>query len=300
MRKKITILLIIIFSFQLLFKIYQYRDDYLNKFDAKYWKERYLNSQWSTKPACADLDPHINPYTCAWDDGWYQAHKNDPKAIYLKKNSIGDDGLYTYAGWEYIHGKDPSLLNPETPPFGKYMIGLSEIIFGNQNIFALLSGLLVLSSFYILNKIIFRDTLLALIPVAMISADPLFYTQLRAPFLDSLYLGLLILTFIFVLKEKFILANIFLGLMAGTKSAASTFILVPMVVTFYLFYMKDRPQIKKFLLYLPVSILVFLITYARYFMLGHSLKEFIGLQKWILVFMIQEQKEPPRLSGRSS
>lgn len=251
MRKKITILLIIFFSLQLLFRVYQYRDNYLLRFDAEYWKQRYLNSQW---------------------------------VVPNSRQSIGDDGLYAHAGWEYIHGSDPSLLNAETPPFGKYMIGLSEVIFGNQNIFALLSGLLVLAGLFILNKIIFKDTILALIPVMLLSSDVLFFSQLRAPFLDTLYLGLLIFTFIFVLKEKFLLANIFLGLMAATKSSASIFLLVPALVIAYLFYMKDYRQIKKFLFLLPVSVLVFLLTYTRYFLLGHSFREFLGLQKWIFTF----------------
>jgi len=260
MRKKITILLIIIFSFQLLFRIYQYRDNYLSKFDAEYWKTRYLHSQWVVPDS---------------------------------KESVGDDGLYAYVGWEYIHGSDPSLLNAETPPFGKYLIGLSEIIFSNQNIFALLSGLLVLAGLYVLSKIIFKDTMLALIPVMLFSSDQLFFSQLRAPFLDSLYLGLLILIFIFVLKEKFLLANIFLGLMAATKSSASIFLLVPAVIIVYLFYMKDYSRIKKFLLYFPLSILVFLLTYTRYFLLGHNLREFLGLQKWIVTFYETGAKGAP-------
>lgn len=260
MRKKITILLILLFFLQLLFRLYQYRDNYLTKFDAQYWKTRYLHSQW---------------------------------VVPNSKESIGDDGLYAYVGWEYIHGADPSLLNAELPPFGKCLIGLSEIIFANQNIFALLSGILVLVGLYILSKIIFRDTTLALIPVMLFSADPLFFTQLRAPFLDCLYLGLLILIFIFVLKEKFLFANIFLGLMAATKSSASIFLLMPALVIAYLFYMKDYRQIKKFILFLPLSILVFLLTYARYFLLGHNLREFLGLQKWIITFYETGAKGTP-------
>lgn len=251
MKSKLFILLFLIFFLQLLFRIYQFRDNYLTRFDAQYWKTRYLHSQWVVPDS---------------------------------KESIGDDGLYAYVGWEYIHGRDPSLLNAEMPPFGKYMIGLSEIIFSNQNIFALLSGLLVLAGLYVLGKVIFKNTMLALIPVMLFSSDPLFFSQLRAPFLDSLYLGLLIFIFIFVLKEKFLPACIFLGLMAATKSSASIFLIVPAVIIAYLFYMKDYRQIKKFLLFLPVSILVFLLTYARYFLLGHNLREFLGLQKWIITF----------------
>ncbi|MBU4099579.1 hypothetical protein KJ980_08100 [Patescibacteria group bacterium] len=260
MKSKLLILLLLLFFLQLLFRVYQYRDNYLTKFDAQYWKQRYLHSQW---------------------------------VVPNSKESVGDDGLYAYAGWEYIHGADPSLLNAETPPFGKYMIGLSEIIFGNQNIFALLSGMLVLAALFILSKIIFRDTFLALIPIMLLSSDTLFFTQLRAPFLDTLYLGLLILVFIFVLKEKFIQANIFLGLMAATKASSSTFVLVSAVIIAYLFYMKDYRQIKKFLIFLPVSILVFLLTYSRYFLLGHNFREFLGLQKWIVTFYETGAKGAP-------
>lgn len=260
MRNKIFIILLAIFILQFLFRIYQYKDNYLTRFDAQYWKTRYLHSQWVVPDS---------------------------------KESIGDDGLYAYAGWEYIHGKDPSLLNAETPPLGKYLIGISEIIFANQNIFALLSGILVLATLYILSKIIFKDSMLALIPVLLLSSDELFFSQIRAPFLDTLYLGLLILTFIFVLKEKFLLANIFLGLTAATKSSASIFLLVPAITIAYFYYMKGLPQIKKFLLYLPVSILVFLLTYSRYFFLGHNLREFLGLQKWIINFYETGAKGAP-------
>jgi hypothetical protein len=76
MRKKITIALIIIFSLQLLFRLYQYKDDYLAKFDASYWRQRYLHSQW---------------------------------VVPNSQESIGDDGLYAHAGWEYIHGHELSL-----------------------------------------------------------------------------------------------------------------------------------------------------------------------------------------------
>jgi predicted membrane-bound dolichyl-phosphate-mannose-protein mannosyltransferase len=148
-------------------------------------------------------------------------------------------------------------------------------------------------SLYILSKIIFRDTVLALIPVMLLSSEALFFTQLRAPFLDCVYLGLLIFIFIFVIKEKFILANIFLGLMAATKSSSSTFLLVPAVIIVYLFYMKDYREIKKFLIFLPVSILTFLLTYIRYFFLGHNIREFLGLQKWILNFYESGAKGNP-------
>lgn len=260
MKKKIIIFLILIFSLQLLIHIYNFKDNYLTKFDPQYWSGRYLRSQW------------VVPDT---------------------KESIGDDGLYAYSGWEYIHGRDPSLLNAEMPPFGKYLIGLTEIIFSNQNVFGLFSGIFALIAFFFLNKIIFKSNLFALIPVVLLSFDSLFYSQLKAPYLDTLYLGLLIMTFIFILKEKYILSNIFLGLSMATKSSFSTFILITIVIVIYLLILRYLSSLKKFLLYMPVAITIFLLTYIRYFFLGHNLIDFLKLQKWTLAFYGSGAKGDP-------
>src|SRR6266702_3141043 len=118
MKNKIFIGILIIFIAQLFFRVYQYRNDYFSRYNSEYWKQRYLHSQW---------------------------------VVSNSKQPIGDDGLYAFSGWEYVNGRDPTILNAEVPPLGKYLIGLSIIAFHNQNIFALLCGLLVLTAFYFLN-----------------------------------------------------------------------------------------------------------------------------------------------------
>jgi predicted membrane-bound dolichyl-phosphate-mannose-protein mannosyltransferase len=284
MKKKLFILLGIIFLAHFLFRVYEYRTAYLTPYDAEYWKQKYENSQWSTKPACEDLDPHVNPYTCVWDDAWYASNKDNPAANDLKRNTIGDDGVYTYAGWAYIHGHDPTTLNAEIPPFGKYLIGISEVVFKNQNIFALASGIFALIAFYLLNTVILKNKFFAFLPVYFLSLEPLFYTSLRTTLLDTLYFGLLCMTFYFILKKHFIRSAIFLGLTAATKSTAATFPLVIGVVFLYLLITKQFGAIKKYCISLPVAILTFMATYTYYFLLGHSLTEFLGVQKWIINF----------------
>lgn len=263
-------------------KIYSYRAEYSSKYDPAYWKQRYLKSQWVTTPGCGDLDPHINPKTCVWDDTWYANHAK--LNIYKKFESLGDDGLYAYAGWEYIQGKDPSLLNAEMPPFGKYLIGLSILIFNNQNIFALFSIILVLISYFLLNLQVFKNKLIAILPIVLFSFEPLFLTQMRAPFLDLLYLSLLFFTLYFFLRKNFIIFAISLGLMMATKASSSTFVLVTVTCLSYFFIRKEFKLIKKFLLFQPIVFLTFTLTYFRFFLLGHSFRNFLGVQKWILNF----------------
>lgn len=251
MKKILSFLLLILLLGNFSFRLYRYRERYLERFDPEYWQERYLKSQW--------VDPE-------------------------SKESIGDDGLYSYAGWEYVHGKDPTLLNAEMPPLGKYLIGISILIFKNRNIFAVLASILALFALYQLNLSLFKDIFWALIPTAFFSFESLFINQLRAPFLDSLYLLFIILTFYFFLKEKYWLTAIFLGSTAATKGTLSTFGLVGITTFIFLFVFKKKDKIFLWTLSLPLSFLVLLFSYGKYFLEGHSLREFFGVQKWILNF----------------
>lgn len=284
MKQKVFLLLVILFSIHLGFRIFEYRQEYLTPYDPDFWKERYEYSQWSTKPACENLNPHVNPFTCVWDDHWYAKSEEGKKGNDFKKQSIGDDSLYTYAGWEYVHGHDPTLLNAEVPPFGKYLIGLAEVLFKNQNIFALLSGLFALGALYLFSVQIFKDRVLSFLPVLFFSLEPLFYTQLRAPFLDLLFVGLLLLTMTFLIKKQFIRSSIMLGLAAATKSAASTFPLVIALSVLYLILTKQFTLFKKYVISLPVAGVVFTLSYIQFFILGNSFIEFLGVQKWIINF----------------
>ncbi len=244
-------LLVFLGIVHVMFIIFSYKDVYLSKFNADYWKERYLHSQW---------------------------------VIPKSKTPIGDDGLYSYAGWQYINGTDPTLINGEMPPFGKYLIGLSILLFHNENIFALFTGILSLATFFCLNMVVFKNKILAILPVFIFSFEPLFYTQLKAPFLDLLYLSLLFLTFIFFLKENYLVSSLFLGLMMATKSPSSTFFLVVFTECIYILLTKQFTLFKKYLLSLSLVFIVFSFVYIDYFFHGHTLKQFLGVQKYIIIF----------------
>jgi predicted membrane-bound dolichyl-phosphate-mannose-protein mannosyltransferase len=258
--KILFISLTVLFFLHLFFRIYSYRGEYLSTYDHEYWEDRYFRSQW---------------------------------VIPNSKEPIGDDGLFAYEGFEYIQGRDPTELNAEVPPLGKYLIGLSILIFGNQNVFALISGLFALTALYIFNLGIFKNFKTAFIPVALFSFEPMFYTQLRAPFLDLLYLGLLLMIFYLLIKKRYVYSSVFLGLMAATKTSIATFALVGAVIYTYFLFIdivvnKIRkityPSLKKYLLYLPVSVISFLMVYIVYFLKGNSLWDFLGVQKWIFTF----------------
>lgn len=124
-KKTLSLFLLVLLSVHLGFRLFGYRENYLERFEPKYWQERYLNSQWVKA-----IDPE----------------------------PIGDDGVYTWAGWRYLHGENPILVNPEMPPLGKYLLGLTIKYTHNRNIFAIWTGLLSLVALFIL-LVCFKESL---------------------------------------------------------------------------------------------------------------------------------------------
>lgn len=245
------LVLFILFLCHFGFRLYSYKSEYLLKYNPSYWETRYNQSQW--------VDP-------------------------VSTNPIGDDGLYAFAGWEYVNGRDPTTLNAEMPPLGKYFIGLSILLFGNQNIFAIFFAICVLVLFYVLNLIVLKDKILAFIPVFLFSLEPLFYTQLRAPFLDLTHLTFLLAAFILFFKNRFALSMIAIGLMMGVKASSATFGLVLATQGGFLFLQKKYADIKRLILFAPIALLTFASIYLRFFLNGNNVWDFMGVQKWILTF----------------
>ena len=98
--------------------IFTNRALFFSSYDADYWRDKFEHSQWS---------------------------------LPLSVRTIGDDGLYLYEGYRLIQGGDPTLLNAEVPPFGKYLIGASTLVFGNGYAYGFITtSLLILAFTYFL------------------------------------------------------------------------------------------------------------------------------------------------------
>ncbi|EKD87578.1 MAG: hypothetical protein ACD_36C00015G0001, partial [uncultured bacterium] len=147
---------------------------FFSTFDEAYWKDKYEHSQWK---------------------------------LPLSARTLGDDGLYLYEGFRLIRGGDPTLLNAEVPPLGKYLIGLSILIFGNGYWYGFLINTLSLITLLFLSNILLKNLLGALLVTTLIATDPLITSQFPLSMLDSLQLLFLLLTFLFLLKRRFILSG---------------------------------------------------------------------------------------------
>ncbi|MEM4230360.1 MAG: glycosyltransferase family 39 protein [Candidatus Pacearchaeota archaeon] len=209
---------------------------------------------------------------------------------YVNKNPPGwipDETAFSYAGGKLIKGENPVLVVPDAPPLGKYIIGLSTIIFNNDSTFILVGALLSLILLYILSFQIFANKILSIIPSLLLSFEPIFKNQLiYTPLMDIFQLFFLLCIFIFFNKgisnEKSFL-YFFLGFFIATKFFITGF---PIIVAYYivLFFVKDKKKIINLTLTLPLALFILLLSYARVFAFGYTINKFLGIQKWVYLY----------------
>lgn len=257
---QIILLLLIIFNFSS--TVWQYKDKYL------------VSNYWQNFPALEKV--FLN-------------------SQYVNKHPVGwapDEVVFSYAGGKLIQGTNPVLVVPDAPPLGKYIIGLSAVIFNNDSTFILLSGVLSLILLYFLSLQIFSNKTLALLPSLFLSFEPIFKNQLiYTPLMDIFQLVFILCIFIFFNKGNlskksllyFSLANLFLGFFIATKFFITG---LTIVAAWYLVLLlnKNKKGIINLSISLPISVFVLLLSYARVFAFGYTINKFLGIQKWVFLY----------------
>lgn len=221
--------------------------------------------------------------------------KNYLSSQYVNKHPVGwspDEVIQAYAGGAFIRGMNPVYVLPDTPPLGKYLIGLSALLFNNENTVILLSAVLSLILLYFLSQQVFNNRLLAILPPLFLSFEPIFKNQLiYAPLLDLFQLVFLLFSFIFFNKaltsqKSFLflfLANVFVGFFISTKFFITGGIIVAAFFA-VLLLKRDKKRLLQFVLTLPISIIILLLSYIRVFAFGYTFNKFLGIQKWVFLY----------------
>lgn len=229
------------------------------------------------------------------DDVYKSLERAFNKSQYrIKENPsiIPDETLFSYVAGAYLSGMDPIMANSEHTPLGKYFLAFSIFLFRNDKtiilFFALLSGF----GIWLLGKRVLNDGTVALVPVLLTAADALFRNQLvTVPLLDIIQLPFIYLSLVAFLSERkravFFWTAFSLGCVMATKTIVPGLLLM-LCMAGLLFIRKEYPNVLRFLCWLPVSAAVFTATYARTFLNGYTLMDFIGFQKWI--FLYQKSK----------
>jgi len=192
---------------------------------------------------------------------------------------LSDNDLYAYAGWRYVTGASPDDINLEHPPLAKYLIGISEVLFNNPNVIGAAFGVLSLIILYELSKRLLGHSLFALVPVYMLSLERIFIGISSASMLD-IYLVLFLLLSIYCFSggdsdAKLLAGAIALGLASACKLIAVLAVpsLILPVIT------RRRRKAWKFIVQVMLAAaLVYCLCYARFFMDGRSVEDFLEMQ----------------------
>ncbi len=251
--------ILLILILQTILLIFFNRSLLLKNYDVNYWKDRFEHSQWQMP---------------------------------MSERIIGDDGLYSYVGLSLVNGLSPSQFNPETPPLGKYLIGLSIKLFNNPVYYSIFIGIITIYLYFLLSKIVLKNDLFAIFATLILFTDPLFFSQFWKSWLDMLQLMFLLLSILSIYKSGkqknsyyLILSGLSLGFFAQSKFP----ILFPVIFIFELFWVYKNKLINKYLFYLAGLILGILLPYLRFFILGNSVIDFIKLEKYVLSFYLKSQ-----------
>jgi len=193
--------------------------------------------------------------------------------------SMADNELYALAGWDYVHGLSPEKINFEHPPLAKYLIGFSELIFGSQIVLSIIFGVATLLVTFLIARRLLQSHY-ALLPTFFLGFDSMFVQFSAASLLDvycTFFATLYVLVFVFFRRSHWawIPLGFILGLTASTKW---TGIFVFPAILLFAAYQRDKESIALLLLSLPIAILTYTGTYAVYFLNGHSIQDFVGLQ----------------------
>lgn len=261
-------------------------------------EKMYSQSQWQESQNVApdkarDEWAIRNNYT-GWSD-YVSENKNkvdttkvsDEILASIGKKVVSDSFLYSYVGYKYTNGTNPSLLNPEHPPFAKYLIGYSIKFFGSEHTLGIGIAFIILILVAGISYQIYGSLFRASLAFFLTSLFPLFTDQIvHGPQLELYQLFFFLLVSYFLLlwmKKKKILfcivAGIFFGMLLSTKTFVPFFLLFSAWITLSLW-----KQWKVIITVIGVGLLVFLITYYQYFALGGNLRTFLGLQKYIVIF----------------
>ncbi len=181
--------------------------------------------------------------------------------------------------WEWWTTPPPGVAYEWThPPLAKEIMAGSMFLLNTTDAWAwrlpgALFGILSIYLVYLLGLKLIKDQKGALFASFIFSIDGLNFVQSRTGMNDIYFVTFMLLSILFLLNKRYFFSAIFLGLSLSSKWAALyTFLLIiPLLL-------KDKRYLKMSYFFI-LPILVYLVTYVPFFLLGHSFNQFIQLQQ---------------------
>ena len=170
------------------------------------------------------IGPHLQTTKPFSFEDTYQYYTLSQYSPLLKARAliIQDWDLYPIAGVVYLSSGDLTKINPEHPPLGKYLLGLSALFTPSAITIQIILSLGMVASLFVLADAFFANRKLALLVTLMFMTESLFVFNTTYALLDQLLVTLLVLFFVVLKKyprslSKSIVLGLILGGIAATK-----------------------------------------------------------------------------------
>jgi len=205
-----------------------------------------------------------------------------------------DEIYHSFTGVEYAKGNPDAWMWNSTapkdraydwvqPPTAKILMAVGVSLFGERPIGWRISGALLgfgaVVFVYLIGMALFNNQLLSLLAAALFSLDGLPLTLARVGTNDSVFLFFTLGTVYFFIKNNYLLSSIFMGLAASTKLSA---IWLPPLVVLLFFILRKKWEWRLAWFLLPP--VIYLLTYAPFFIQGHTVADFGELQKQMVLY----------------
>jgi Dolichyl-phosphate-mannose-protein mannosyltransferase len=250
-------LILLVFIF--LFYLWNFRGYYIPTFDAGFMNDYYDRSQWVV-----------------------------PQSVRV----MGDEARYEVAAYRLMRGGDLYEVAPEVPSVGKYLFGISQLLFGRSIVIIAIIFALTVYGFYLLTGQFFDDQRKRQLATLLFVLTPNVVLSLQRVTLDLMQVCALIFHIYFLLialksenKKAWILiglSGLFSGLFVSVKFGL--FILPVLVADGVLLFLHKR--LRYWVAIVALCAAVYVMSTAAFFVDGRSIVEWVQAQKWVANFYL--------------
>lgn len=215
---------------------------------------------------------------------------------YVQKKNPGiipDGTLESFAGGIFLKGLNPILIVHDQPPMGRYIISLSILLFDNASTLPAILLLFAVFGIFLIGRLALGNSFAALVPAGIFINEPLFLQKFQyLPLLEPIQLPFIVFALYFfirgILSKKyirwFVLTSIMLGFVISIRYFVLGTGLLAAMVLYFMIDRSDKKKITSFFITLPLALVVLFASYFRTIMLGSSLFNIFGIQKYIFVY----------------
>lgn len=199
---------------------------------------------------------------------------------------LPDETVYAYAAGAYVRGANPILVEPTQPPLGKYLIGLSVIVTGNENMIVPVFFVLMLTAIYLLVIELTGSIPVALMTVFVSLFERLFTDQLKVtPLLDIFFVPCILLAVVSALKSyrkrpmMLLVSFFFLGAAMMIKAWMIGAVFAAVITGYTVF--RNPHYIRYLIAGFALVFCIAFLTYFRLLLSGSTPVDVLRVQKWI-------------------